>query len=75
MTLTEAEKKNPAWWCHHHKQSVSYLVIRINQLLNESPDARQQVENMLRATLPAFAESIQHKLVDFGEDEDEVGIS
>jgi len=75
MTLTEAEKEDPQWWCQHHKQSVKYLVVRLHQLLNSDLQSREQIEGMLKSTLPAFADSVQFKLTDFGEDDDEVEIS
>jgi len=52
------------WWMHHHKTSVKWLVTRIHQLLNGCED----VEGMLKASLPVFAKEV-------GVDLDEVRIS
>lgn len=68
MTVTKEESSDPIWWCNHHKQSVKYLVIRIHQLLNSKDESREQIESMLAATLPAFAEAV-------GVELDEVKIS
>ena len=58
MTLTEAERDDPLWWCNHHKASVKYLVIRIQQLLKSNSVEKNQIESMLMATLPDFAETV-----------------
>ena len=68
MSLSDGEKEEPLWWCNHHKQSTKYLVIRIHQLLNGSDDFKDSIESILKATLPAFAETV-------GVDLDEVKIS
>ena len=68
MTVSKGESSEPLWWCNHHKQSVKYLVIRIHQLLNSKDERREQLESMLAATLPAFAEAVEVDL-------DEVKIS
>jgi hypothetical protein len=67
-SLTEGELSQPLWWCNHHKEAVRYLVIRIHQLLHDEATDPSQIESILRATLPAFAESV-------GVDLDEVKIS
>tara|TARA_B100000035_G_scaffold1790_1_gene1527 strand:- start:452 stop:658 length:207 start_codon:yes stop_codon:yes gene_type:complete len=58
MNLTEGEQSEPLWWCNHHKQSVKYLVLRIDQLLNGTPEERESISKILKATLPNFAESV-----------------
>jgi len=58
MNLSEAEKSDPLWWCNHHKQSVKYLVLRIDQLLNGTKEEKESISNILKATLPDFAESV-----------------
>ncbi len=58
MNLTEGEQSEPLWWCNHHKQSVKYLVLRIDQLLNGTPEERESISKILKATLPDFAESV-----------------
>ncbi len=65
--LTDGEKAEPLWWCNHHKQSVKYLVVRIQQLLKSDEEVRESIASMLNATLPDFAESV-------GVDLDEVRI-
>ena len=67
-SLTEGELSQPLWWCNHHKEAVRYLVIRIHHLLPGEASDPSQIESILRATLPAFAESV-------GVDLDEVKIS
>jgi hypothetical protein len=58
MNLTEGEQSDPLWWCNHHKESVKYLVLRINQLLDGDEEERDSISRILRAALPDFAESV-----------------
>lgn len=57
--VKESEMGDPEWWLNHHKQSVRYLVIRIHQLIHSTGRKKQSIENILIATLPAFAESVE----------------
>lgn len=61
-----AIRKDPIWWANHYRKSVEWYVIRVKQLLDG--EDKQTIENILRATLPAFANSV-------GVDLDEVKIS
>ena len=58
MNLSQGEKSEPLWWCNHHKQSVKYLVLRIDQVLNGTKEEKEAISKILRATLPNFAESV-----------------
>lgn len=58
MNLSQGEKTEPLWWCNHHKQSVKYLVLRIDQVLNGTKEEKEAISKILRATLPNFAESV-----------------
>ena len=60
--LAEHEKADPLWWLRHHKQNVSYLVIRIQELLDAKDNGDKQFEEFFeahfRACLKDFAESV-----------------
>lgn len=58
MNLTKGEESDPLWWCNHHKQSVRYLILRIDQLLNGTEQEKESISRILMATLPNFAESV-----------------
>jgi len=45
-----------AWWRHHHKTSVVWLVTRIHQMLNG--DDPKEIESIIRKTLPDFAKEV-----------------
>jgi len=45
-----------AWWRHHHKTSVAWLVTRIHQMLNG--DDPKEIESIIRKTLPDFAKEV-----------------
>ena len=60
--LAEHEKADPLWWLRHHKQNVSYLVIRIQELLDAKDSGNKQFEEFFeahfRACLKDFAQSV-----------------
>lgn len=57
--LTPSELNEPEWWCNHHKQSVQWLVWRIEQYFSSEGLQKQQIEDIIKASLPAFAESVR----------------
>ena len=59
--LNEGEKKEPEWWCRHHKENVGYLCNRMYSLIKAIEDGDEERKtmfiNMMKAQLPAFVES------------------
>ena len=64
VNLREEEKKEPAWWCRHHKDSVSYLCIVMRRIIkaHEEEDSTKISESMemMRAQLPAFENEVRN---------------
>ena len=45
--LEDFEKKDPLWWCEYHKNSLSLLVIRVNQYFDAETDEEKRVAKLL----------------------------
>ena len=45
--LTDFEEKDPTWWCRYHKNSLSLLVIRVNQYFDAETDEEKRVAKLL----------------------------
>ena len=59
ITLTDYEKKEPEWWCNHHKISMQWLIV---QMARYFEDPSEGSESVIKAALPRFANSIQFDL-------------
>ena len=59
--LNEAEKKEPEWWCRHHKANVLHLCHRMESMItaieSDNQEKLESLRNMMKAQLPAFIES------------------
>jgi len=59
--LNEGEKKEPEWWCRHHKANVLYLCTRIEYMIaaieSDNQEKLESLRSMMEAQLPAFIES------------------
>ena len=59
--LNEGEKKEPEWWCRHHKANVLHLCSRIESMIaaieTDNQEKLDSLRNMMKAQLPAFIES------------------
>tara|TARA_B100000963_G_scaffold361589_1_gene397955 strand:+ start:29144 stop:29362 length:219 start_codon:yes stop_codon:yes gene_type:complete len=56
--LTDGEMKEPEWWCNHHKESIIWLVTRINGYFTKDGAEKEQMYNIIQASLPAFAKAV-----------------
>ena len=45
--LAEYEKRDPLWWCQHHKSTVSLLALRLEQVL----DGRADLDGICRVLI------------------------
>ena len=45
--LEDFEEKDPLWWCKYHKNSLSLLVIRVNQYFDAETDEEKRVAKLL----------------------------
>ena len=63
--LTDGEIKEPEWWCNHHKESIMWLVTRINDYFRKEGAEKEQLYNIIQGSLGAFAQTV-------GADLDEV---
>ncbi len=59
ITLTDYEKKEPEWWCNHHKISMHWLIV---QMASHFENPTEGSESVIKAALPRFADSIQFDL-------------
>ena len=61
VKLNEGEKKEPEWWCRHHKANVLHLCSRIESMIaaieTDNQEKLDSLRNMMKAQLPAFIES------------------
>ena len=61
IVLSEGEKKEPEWWCRHHKANVLHLCSRIESMIaaieSDNQEQLESLRNMMKAQLPAFIES------------------
>jgi hypothetical protein len=61
VLLNEGEKKEPEWWCRHHKGNVLHLCTRIESIIeaieSDNQEKLESLRNMMKAQLPAFIES------------------
>lgn len=59
--LNEGEKKEPEWWCKHHKANVLHLCHRMLSIIeaieNEDEEGLNILKSMMKTQLPAFIES------------------
>ena len=60
VKLNKGEKKEPEWWCRHHKDNVSYLCVVLRRIMkahdeNNVEDMAMNIK-MMHAQLPAFEE-------------------
>ena len=57
--LNEAEKKEPEWWCRHHKANVLHLCSRIESMIEAIEGDNQEKWEFQKhdGTSPAFIES------------------
>lgn len=56
--LTDGELKEPEWWCNHHKESIMWLVTRINNYFTTEGEDKEQIARIIKACLPAFAQGV-----------------
>ena len=59
--LSGGEKKEPEWWCRHHKENTQYLCHMIRKIITEHDEGDTEqlliTLSMMRAQLPAFEET------------------
>ncbi len=59
--LNEGEKKEPEWWCKHHKGNVLHLCHRMMSIIeaieNDDKAGLDTLKSMMKRQIPAFIES------------------
>ena len=50
--LADYEKKDPVWWCQHHKNTVAHVALRLEQVL----DGREDLEQICRVLIKNIKE-------------------
>jgi hypothetical protein len=56
--LSNGEKKEPEWWCRHHKENTEYLCHMMAKMIQQFEDGDEESLSrtiaMMKAQLPAF---------------------
>ena len=55
LDLTEYEENDPLWWLQHHKNTLSYLCVRVKQLIEamkeDNIDEIETYTNLIQVVL------------------------
>ena len=52
VSLEDYEKREPEWWCLHHKQTLSHVCIRLRQYMDmETDEERAKIYPILDVLL------------------------
>ena len=59
--LSNGEKKEPEWWCRHHKENTEYLCHMMTKIIqqfeNGDEASLRMTISMMKAQLPAFEQT------------------
>ena len=58
LDLTEYEENDPSWWLQHHKNTLSYLCVRVKQLIEamkeDNIDEIETYTNLIEVVLASL---------------------